>query len=51
MKNILIPFDFSEVSMNALKYAIQFAGKDQVHKLHLLHVSGSAMEKIGRAHV
>jgi nucleotide-binding universal stress UspA family protein len=45
MKNILIPFDFSEVSMNALKYAIQFAGKDQTLKLHLLYVSGTAMEK------
>jgi len=45
MKNILIPFDFSEVSMNALKYAIQFAGKDQTLKLHLLHVSGTPMEK------
>lgn len=45
MKNILIPFDFSEVSMNALKYAIQFAGKDPSLKLHLLHVSGTSIEK------
>jgi nucleotide-binding universal stress UspA family protein len=45
MKNILIPFDFSEVSKNALKYAIQFAGKDQNLRLHLLHVSGTSMEK------
>ncbi len=45
MKNILIPFDFSEVSKNALKYAIQFAGKDPSLKLNLLHVSGTPMEK------
>ncbi len=45
MKNILIPFDFSEVSMNALKYAIQFAGGDQTPELNLLHISGTAMKK------
>jgi nucleotide-binding universal stress UspA family protein len=45
MKNILIPFDFSEESINALKYAIEFAGNDKTLKLHLLHVSGTPMEK------
>lgn len=39
MKNILIPFDFSKVSQNALEYAVQFAGKDPSTQLFLLHVA------------
>ncbi|MFZ0490177.1 MAG: universal stress protein [Salegentibacter sp.] len=41
MKNILIPFDFSEVSLNALEYAVQFAGKDPSMQLFLLHVDNN----------
>ena len=38
MKNILIPFDFSEVSKNALDYAVKFADKDPMISLFLLNV-------------
>lgn len=39
MKNILIPFDFSEVSKNALEYAVKFADKDPLINLFLLNVT------------
>ncbi len=39
MKNILIPFDFSEVSKNALEYAVNFADKDPTINLFLLNIS------------
>ncbi|WP_051205470.1 universal stress protein [Salinimicrobium xinjiangense] len=39
MKNILIPFDFSEVSLNALEYAVKFADQDLNITLSLLHIS------------
>lgn len=39
MKNILIPFDFSEVSKNALEYAVKFIDKDPVIKLFLLNIA------------
>ncbi|WP_211222966.1 universal stress protein [Salinimicrobium terrae] len=39
MKNILIPFDFSEVSKNALEYAVNFADKDPSITLFLLNIS------------
>lgn len=38
MKNILIPFDFSEVSKNALEYAVKFAGNDPNINLILLNI-------------
>lgn len=39
MKNILIPYDFSEVSKNALEYAIRFADKDPLINLFLLNIA------------
>ncbi len=39
MKNILIPFDFSEVSKNALEYAVKFADKDPLINLFLLNIA------------
>lgn len=39
MKNILIPFDFSEVSLNALEYAVKFSGQDPNITLSLLHIN------------
>jgi nucleotide-binding universal stress UspA family protein len=39
MKNILIPFDFSEVSKNALEYAVKFADKDPLINLFLLNIT------------
>lgn len=39
MKNILIPFDFSEVSKNALEYAVRFADKDPLINLFLLNIA------------
>lgn len=46
MKNILVPLDFSKVSLNALDYAIKFADHDPSIHLHLLHIKdGSLMEK------
>ncbi len=45
MKNILIPFDFSGVSLNALKYAIQFAGRNQNLELNLLYISDKDIKK------
>ncbi|MCY2686438.1 universal stress protein [Salinimicrobium sp. TH3] len=41
MKNILIPFDFSEVSKNALEYAVKFADKDPLINLFLLNIANS----------
>lgn len=41
MKNILIPFDFTKVSLNALEYAVKFAYDDPDMRLHLLHIAGS----------
>ncbi len=46
MKNILIPLDFSKVSLNALDYAVKFADHDPSINLHLLHIKdGTLMEK------
>ena len=39
MKNILIPFDFSEVSKNALEYAVRFADNDPTINLFLLNIA------------
>ncbi|SOC79240.1 Nucleotide-binding universal stress protein, UspA family [Salinimicrobium sediminis] len=39
MKNILIPFDFSEVSKNALEYAVRFADHDPAITLFLLNIT------------
>jgi len=36
MKKILIPFDFSEVSLNAVRYAMDFS--DDSDELHIIHV-------------
>ncbi len=43
MKNILIPFDFSEVSKNALEYAVKFAGKEPAQQLYLLHIKDGSI--------
>lgn len=45
MKNILIPFDFSEVSQNALEYALKFSAPDPSSKLHLLHIMDGNVQK------
>ncbi|MDR9455795.1 MAG: universal stress protein [Salegentibacter sp.] len=45
MKNLLIPFDFSDVSMNALEYAMRFAARCEKATLNLLYISDSKMEK------
>lgn len=39
MENILIPFDFSKASYNALDYAVQFSTDGPQLNLHLLHVN------------
>ena len=42
MKNvskILVPFDFSETSKNALQYAIDYVGKDEKLKILLAYIS------------
>ncbi|MGB7842895.1 MAG: universal stress protein [Salinimicrobium sp.] len=45
MKNILVPLDFSKVSLNALDYAVKFADRDPSINLHLLHIKdGSLIE-------
>ncbi|WP_373057792.1 universal stress protein [Zunongwangia sp. H14] len=38
MKNVLIPFDFSKASVNALDYAVEFSAKDPSVLLYLLHI-------------
>ena len=43
MKNILIPFDFSKASFNALDYAVKFAGQDSSIHLHLLHIKDESI--------
>lgn len=45
MKNILIPFDFSNVSKNALEYAVKFADKDPNITLSLLHISDGTVRE------
>lgn len=44
MKNLLIPFDFSEVSVNALNYAVKFAEGNHKKKIHLLYIYGSNID-------
>ncbi|WP_372919983.1 universal stress protein [Salegentibacter sp.] len=44
MKNFLIPFDFSDVSMNALKYAIKLAAGCEKAGINLLYISNSKMD-------
>lgn len=39
MKNLLIPFDFSDVAINALDYAVKFAGEDPSVRLYLVHIA------------
>ncbi len=39
IKKILIPFDFSKASKNALEYAVRFSGDDENIHLHLLYVA------------
>jgi len=36
MKKILVPFDFTEVALNAVQYAMDFSGDDD--ELHIVHV-------------
>ncbi|MBI6116154.1 universal stress protein [Salegentibacter maritimus] len=45
MKNLLIPFDFSDVSMNALDYAIKFAARCEKASISLLYISKTKLEK------
>ncbi|MGB7786843.1 MAG: universal stress protein [Salinimicrobium sp.] len=46
MKNILVPLDFSKVSINALDYAVKFAGQDPSIQLYLLHIKdGNLLEE------
>jgi len=44
MKNFLIPFDFSDVSMNSLEYAIKFAAGREKTTINLLYISNSKIE-------
>ena len=44
IKKILIPFDFSETSLNALRYAISFANDEDNLELSLLHVVSKDLE-------
>ncbi len=39
MKNLLVPFDFSEVSLNALNYAVKFAKGEQKMNIYLLYIT------------
>lgn len=43
MKNFLIPFDFSDVAINALDYAVKFAGKDPSTRLYLVHIADGSI--------
>jgi len=45
MKNLLIPFDFSDVSTNALNYAMEFGAMCDKATINLLYVSKSKLEK------
>ncbi len=38
MKTVLIPFDFSKASLNALKYAVEFAKQKPIIKIYLLRI-------------
>lgn len=44
MKNLLIPFDFSDVSINALEYAIKFGSMCEKATINLVYISSSKME-------
>jgi len=46
VKKILIPFDFSEASLNALNYAVNFSNKEEEMELELLHIISSDIEVI-----
>ncbi|MEP3385961.1 MAG: universal stress protein, partial [Flavobacteriaceae bacterium] len=39
INKVLIPFDFSEASVNALEYVINFAGPNRVVDIQALYVS------------
>ena len=39
ISTILIPFDFTEISLRALKYAVHYVGQDEHLKIMLAHVS------------
>ena len=45
MKTILVPFDFSNASENALNYAANFLRKDPATKIFLLHITDDRTEK------
>lgn len=56
MRKILIPFDFTEVSLNAVHYALDFADdSDELHIVHvhsgLLSIQSPLMLKAGRDYV
>ena len=56
MRKILIPFDFSEVSLNAVKYAMDFSGdSDELYIVHvhsgLLSIQSPLMLKAGESYI
>ena len=56
MRKIIIPFDFTEVALNAVKYAIDFStDKDELHVVHvhsgLLSIQSPLMLRAGQDYV
>lgn len=56
MKKILVPFDFTEVALNAFKYAIDFADdSDEIHLVHvhsgLLSIQSPLMLRAGKDYI
>ena len=56
MKRILVPFDFTEVALNAVQYAIDFATEnDEIHIVHvhsgLLSIQSPLMLKAGMNYI
>jgi nucleotide-binding universal stress UspA family protein len=56
MRKILIPFDFSEVSLNAVQYALDFSDtSDELHVVHvhsgLLSIQSPMMLKAGERYI
>ncbi len=55
LRKILVPFDFSEISLNAIKYAIDYSDEnDELYILHcysgLLNVDNTNMLAAGKTH-
>jgi nucleotide-binding universal stress UspA family protein len=56
MRKILIPFDFTEVALNAVQYALDFSGdEDELHIIHvhsgLLSIQSPLMLKAGKDYI